>query len=114
MIDRFGPLPREVKAFFNGLRLRWLAIELGFDRIILKKNKLRCYFVNNPQSPYYESKTFQNILKTVSAHGHKSGITLKQSKNFLILVKENVASLTNAEKILTSLKENVSIPTVSK
>lgn len=114
LIDRFGPLPREVKAFFDGLRLRWLAIELGFDRIILKKNKLRCYFVNNPQSPYYESQTFQNILKTVSVHGHKSGITLKQSKNFLILVKENVASLTNAEKILTSLKENVSIPTVSK
>jgi transcription-repair coupling factor (superfamily II helicase) len=114
MIDRFGPLPKEVKSFFDGIRLRWLAIELGFDRIIYKRKKLRCYFINNPQSPYYESKTFQNILGLVSTQGHQSGITLKQSKNFLILIKENVASLAKAEKILTSLKENVAIPAIQK
>ncbi|MFT5910341.1 MAG: transcription-repair coupling factor (superfamily II helicase), partial [Paraglaciecola sp.] len=59
MIDRFGKMPKVVNGLFDGLRLRWICKELGFERVILKNGKLRCYFVENPQSPYYESATFQ-------------------------------------------------------
>ena len=110
--DRFGPLPKEVRALFDGIKLRWLAKELGFERIILKRKKLRCFFVNNPQSPYYESRTFQDILQLVSTEGPKSGLSLKQSKKFLILIKENVPTLAKAEKVLLGLKESLSVSTV--
>ncbi|MCU0348200.1 MAG: transcription-repair coupling factor, partial [Saprospiraceae bacterium] len=43
--DRFGPVPEPVQELFDGLRLRWIARELGFERVILKDSKLRCYFV---------------------------------------------------------------------
>jgi transcription-repair coupling factor (superfamily II helicase) len=37
---------------------RWIAKKIGFERIILKNGKLRCYFLDNPKSPYYESAYF--------------------------------------------------------
>ncbi|GIV31779.1 MAG: hypothetical protein KatS3mg030_081 [Saprospiraceae bacterium] len=42
--DRFGKLPPQVKELFEGLKLRWIARELGFERIILKNGTLRCFF----------------------------------------------------------------------
>ena len=42
--DRFGKIPQSVYELFHGLRLQWVAKELGFERIILKSNKLRCFF----------------------------------------------------------------------
>ncbi len=112
MKDRFGPIPNEVEELFNGLRIRWEAKELGFERISLKKRKLRCYFVSNPQSVYYESELFKGLLHYISTEGHKYGLNLKQSKNFLILIKDNVKSLKEANIILQRLIEDVTSATV--
>src|SRR5690606_38613682 len=38
--DRFGKIPEPVEELFDGLRLRWLSRQLGFERISLKNNKL--------------------------------------------------------------------------
>ena len=73
---------------------------MGFERISLKGNKLRAYFVRNPQSSFYETSFFQNVLAYVAKQGVRKGITLKQSKNFLILIKEDVRSLTKAQTLL--------------
>jgi len=107
--DRFGPLPQEVKSLFDGLRLRWIAKELGFERIILKKNKLRCYFVENPQSPYYESPIFNAIIAFISSKGHEIGFGMKQSNRHLILVKDGVRSLQGAKKVLETLNDKVEV-----
>src|SRR5690606_4430708 len=64
--DRFGKVPAPVKELFEGLRLRWVSKQLGFEQIILKNNKLRCYFVENPQSPYYDSPIFQSIFQFIA------------------------------------------------
>ena len=100
LADRFGPIPKQVKELFNGLRLRWLCKKMGFERISLKGNKLRAYFVRNPQSSFYETSFFQNVLAYVAKQGVRKGITLKQSRNFLILIKEDVRSLTKAQTLL--------------
>ena len=100
LADRFGPIPKQVNELFNGLRLRWLCKKMGFERISLKGNKLRAYFVRNPQSSFYETSFFQNVLAYVAKQGVRKGITLKQSKNFLILIKEDVRSLTKAQTLL--------------
>ena len=113
MQDRFGPIPREVKELFHGIKIRWKAKELGFERISLKSKKLRCYFVSNPQSLYFESPVFKQLLAFVSGEGHKSGLSLKQSKNFLILIKDNVHSLKEANIVLQRLIENVTTSTIS-
>jgi transcription-repair coupling factor (superfamily II helicase) len=105
--DRFGRIPPQVLELFEGLRLRWLCKQMGFDRLILKKNKLRCYFVDNPQSPFYETTLFNNILSYVGTKGKRKGLSFKKSNRHFILVKDHVVSLRSAHKVLESLKMNV-------
>ncbi|MEM8524528.1 MAG: transcription-repair coupling factor [Bacteroidota bacterium] len=106
--DRFGRIPPEVMELFEGLRLRWISKELGFERIILKNNKLRCYFVENPQSPFYESQFFQEFFAFIAAKGGKYQMSFKKTNRHLIVVRDNVRSLKVARKLLEKVKEDVS------
>src|ERR1700722_7720361 len=63
LIDRFGPVPPQVEDLFDTVRIRKLAVGLGFEKLILKDDTLRCYFINRPDSPYFESETFKKILE---------------------------------------------------
>lgn len=106
--DRFGKIPWQVKELFDGLRLRWICKTLGFSRIILKNNKLRCYFVENPQSPYYDSKIFQNLFQYIGAKGHEVGLSIKKSPRHLILIKDGVKGLKKAYNVLDEILNKVS------
>jgi transcription-repair coupling factor (superfamily II helicase) len=114
MKDRFGKLPKQVKELFDGLRVRWICKKLGFERLSLKNNKLRCYFIGNPQSSFFESTLFQNIIKYVSVEGQLKGYTLKQSRNYLILIKDGVHGLKKARTMLQELHANVKDTTSEK
>lgn len=103
--DRFGPLPDEVSTLFEALRLRWVCKEMGFERCILKNDKLRCFFVLNPQSPFYETQRFKNLLGLVATKGQELEISLKQSRNHLMLVKEKVENLQAAMDLLNHIGE---------
>ena len=105
--DRFGRLPKEVLELFNGLRLRWICKKMGFERLSLKSRKLRCFFVMNAQSAYYETEYFNKILQFVSQKGSSQKITLKQSKKYLMLIKDDVYSLKDARKVLEYVDEEV-------
>lgn len=105
--DRFGPVPKEVKSLFDGLRLRWISKRLGFERIILKNRKLRCYFVENPQSMYYESPIFKAVMTFISTQGHSVGFGIKQSNRHLLLVKDGVKSMKAAETLLEDLENSL-------
>jgi len=108
MADRFGPIPKPVMELFDGLRVRWICKKLGFERLSLKGSKLRCYFIGNPQSSFFESELFQSILKYVSVGGQLKGYTLKQSRNYLLLIKEGVTGLKKARVLLQDLHAEVS------
>jgi transcription-repair coupling factor (superfamily II helicase) len=105
--DRFGPIPGEVEELFDGLRLRWICKRLGFERIILKNNKLRCYFVEDPQSIYYDSNTFKELFQFIGGKGFSMGLSFKQSPRYLILIKEDVRSLQSARKVLSSIEAEI-------
>ncbi len=105
--DRFGKIPKSVTELFHGIRLQWVAKELGFERIILKSNKLRCFFVENPQSAYYESDTFQQVFQYIASQGKGKGLTFKQTARSLIVIKEHVKSLKVARNMLVEVKEAV-------
>lgn len=87
MIDRFGPIPNEVEDLFTTVRCRWLAVELGFEKMSLKENILRCYFINKNDSPYFESNTFKNILEFLQK-GTNKGKLKQVAKNFLLVVDD--------------------------
>jgi transcription-repair coupling factor (superfamily II helicase) len=105
LLDRYGPIPEEVKGLFKVIQLRWLANSIGFEKISLRNNKLTCYFNSNKQSSYFESNIFKNILTFLQKN--TKGITLKESKERLFLQFENVKTLEKAKEILVNLKNEV-------
>lgn len=87
MIDRFGPMPSSVEDLFTTVRCRWRAVEIGFEKMTLKQDTLRCYFINRPDSPYFESALFKNVLAYLQTGTNKA--RLKQvGKNFLLVVED--------------------------
>ncbi len=107
--DRFGTIPPQLFQLFDGIMMRKVCKDLGFERIILKNNKLRCYFVENPQSPFYESSLFQKLLTWISVNGTQYGLTLKKSPKNLILIKDRVPSLAEARQVLEQIKNRYDI-----
>ena len=87
MVDRFGPMPPQVEDLYTTVRCRWLAVDLGFEKMTLKEDTLRCYFINRPDSPYFESELFKKILAYLQTGTNKA--RLKQAgKNFLLVVDQ--------------------------
>lgn len=107
MADRFGAIPKPVKELFDGLRLRWVCKAMGFERLMLKNRKLRCFFISNPQSPFYETTFFQNMVQFVSIHGARRGFQFKKTARHFILIKEGIKSLKDTRKELETLLKDV-------
>ncbi|MEZ5017847.1 MAG: transcription-repair coupling factor [Flavipsychrobacter sp.] len=82
--DRFGPIPQEVTELFTTIRCRSIAIELGFEKLILKKEQLRLYFISDPESAYFQSAAFNHILTYIQTRTNNA--KLKQvGKNFMLV-----------------------------
>jgi transcription-repair coupling factor (superfamily II helicase) len=111
LADRFGPIPELVNELFEGLRLRWGCKELGFDRVVLKSNKLRLFFLQNAQSAYFESPLFSRFLAFMSSRGSELGLTLKQSRQNLIVIKDRVRNLDEANDVVQLIKEQLRVGT---
>lgn len=87
LTDRFGLPPRQVDDLFAVVRSRKNGINIGFEKIILKDKKMRCYFINKNNSPYFESILFNNILQYLQTGTNKA--RLKQiGTNFLLIVDD--------------------------
>jgi len=85
--DRFGPVPVQVEDLFTTIRCRRIAKLLGFEKLFLKNNTLRLYFVSDPESSYFESATFNNIMNFLQTGTNKA--RLKQvGKNFMLIVSD--------------------------
>jgi transcription-repair coupling factor (superfamily II helicase) len=104
--DRFGPIPKQVEDLFDTVRCRKLAVELGFEKMILKDESLKCYFINKADSPYYESDTFHNILSFIQTQTNKA--RLKQPGKMFMLVVEDATSMQNIVRFLAQMKAFVS------
>ncbi len=96
--DRFGPVPESVVDLIKSVRLRWLGIQLGFERISLKKDALKCYFPPSEREDYFKSDTFGHILTYVQLHAKKC--RMKDIKNRLILIISDIEEIDSAIKEL--------------
>jgi len=89
--DRFGPIPSPVSDLFITVRCRKLAVDLGFEKMSLKDNTLRCFFINRPDSPYYESALFDKIIRFLQTETNKA--KLKQTGRLFMLIGENMKTM---------------------
>jgi transcription-repair coupling factor (superfamily II helicase) len=102
LIDRFGPLPRQVSELFNAIRLRWMARKAGFEKIVLKNERFIGYFVSNQDSEYYQSGAFQAILSYVQQN--PSLCRMKETESRLSLTFRNVRTVSDAIHILRGIE----------
>ncbi len=102
LIDRFGPLPKQAIALLNSLRIKWIATQIGVEKLILKQGKMVCYFVSDQQSDYYQSKRFHQVLQFVQKQPQLCKMKEKETKNGLrlLLTFENVKSIKKALELM--------------
>ena len=105
MMDRFGPIPNEVEDLFTTVRCRRTAVILGFEKMLLKDNILKCFFVSNPESPYFQSDTFTGILKFIQTQTNKA--KLKQVGKNGILIVESIKSMNDLWGFLNAMHESI-------
>ena len=99
--DRFGPVSQQVNDLFITVKCRKLAIDLGFEKMSLKNNILRCYFINKHDSLYFESATFQKILSFIQTETNKA--RLKQAGKLFILISEPINTMEEMHSFLKSM-----------
>jgi transcription-repair coupling factor (superfamily II helicase) len=104
LTDRFGPIPKPTQALIQAIRLRWLAKAIGFEKLILKQQKLIGYFMTNSESDYFQSTTFGNILQYVQQH--PGDVKLREKNDKLSLVFSNVKGIANAIQLLEAVYDD--------
>ncbi len=99
--DRFGPVPDPVHALFDVVRLRWKARELGFEKLVLKQGKMLGTFVSDPDSPYYQSRTFSRVLEYLKMEPDK--VEMKEKGQQLKMVFNEVGSVSKALELIDGI-----------
>jgi transcription-repair coupling factor (superfamily II helicase) len=97
--DRFGPVPDAVTELIDTVRLRWLGMDIGFEKLILKNSRMAGYFVSSHDSPYFQSEAFTRVLKFVQSNPRSA--KMKETNKKLSLTFENVRSVKDAIRVLT-------------
>ena len=78
-------MPKEVDELLLSFKLRWLAKKLGMERIVLKSNKFVGFFIEDPQSAFYESDVFGALLSKVQHSNNIYRLAQKGDKLRLII-----------------------------
>lgn len=101
LTDRFGAIPTEAADLMRLLRLRWLAVQNGIERLALKNGRMTLYLVANDDSPYYKSETFQRLINCISANPAHARLGERDGKRFASF--SPVESVNEAWKIFEKL-----------
>ena len=101
--DRFGKLPSQSIDLIKTIELKLLAIQNGFEKLILKNEKLICQFISSKDDKFYSSGEFGKILQTIQNNQNLCQLKEKKSINGerLLLVFQNINSI---EKAINCLK----------
>jgi len=86
LIDRFGEMPTQVVDLMNSVRVKWMAIKMGLERVVMKQGKFVGYFVSDQQSSFYQSEQFTTVLNFAQQKKHFITIKEKNTRNGLKLL----------------------------
>ncbi|MEG2507932.1 MAG: transcription-repair coupling factor, partial [Chryseobacterium sp.] len=80
LVDRFGTLPHEVVNLLKSVALKWLAAEIGFEKIVMKNGVFLGYFPSNPQDKFYQTEKFRNIISYLTQNPSQAQLKEKAGK----------------------------------
>jgi transcription-repair coupling factor (superfamily II helicase) len=105
LTDRFGHLPASAAALLDIVRIKWIAIKLGIEKILLKNNLLIAHFISDPNSSFYRSPLFVSIMNYVNIHQRRMSVKQKDSK--LTLTISEIKSVEAGINTLRNVNEAV-------
>ena len=105
LIDRFGELPIQAKDLLNSVRIKWIAITIGLERVIMKQGKLIGYFVTDQESSFYQSPIFSQIIQFAKTNPSLVKMKEKNTRNGLrlIITFENITTINKALQSLSPI-----------
>ncbi len=105
LIDRFGPLPEEAKELIESVRLKWIATQLGMERLLIKKKSCICYFLADQQSAFFQTPDFTHIISEVQQNQNRMVLKEKSTAQGLKLLLriDSVHRITTAKELLEKL-----------
>ena len=86
VIDRFGPLPTEVVDLFDSVKMKWIGMQFGLEKIMMKQHKMVGYFIPDQNSKFFDSPQFSKLLKYVQKHPKTCVLKEKQTRSGLRLL----------------------------
>jgi len=101
MEDRFGPIPKEGEELIRVVRLRRLGKYFGAERIILKADRMRLYFVKDENSPFFQSEAFGKIISYFSMH--PADCRLEEANGRRSMIVKPIKSVKEAVETLLSI-----------
>ena len=102
--DRFGKVPPEGQELLRIVPLRRLAKRLGAEKIFLKAGRMTLFFVNNPDSPYYQSAAFGKVIGYMGMNPRYCNLREQNGKRSMV-----VKNVENVETAVSILQEIVSM-----
>ena len=103
LTDRFGPVPQSILELLQVVRLRWIAVGLGMERIMLKNGKMTISFVSDQNSVFYQSPQFTTIIGNVQRY--RSTCQMQEKNGKLVLSFDGVRTVEKALGLLQKLGE---------
>jgi len=103
LVDRFGAPPKPSLELFDSLRLKWLAKEVGFEKIILRSGKMVAHFISDQKHPYYQSPQFTAILRVIQQG--RPGMKMYEKKDTLRLSFSDVHSISDCLRKVAELRD---------
>ena len=100
--DRFGKIPAEGQSLIQVVRLRWLAMRYGIEKLVLKNERMTAFLVSNPQSPYYQSEPFGRLLQYMTSHPRQCQLREQNLRRSVVF--SDVKTVEKAYEILQSVE----------
>jgi transcription-repair coupling factor (superfamily II helicase) len=104
LTDRFGKLPSQAQALLDIVRIKWIAVKIGIEKILLKNNLLIANFVSDQNSQFYRSSQFVSIMNFVNRK--QKQMSMKQKNSKLSLTVSDIRSVKSAIQILNDIIES--------
>ena len=106
LVDRFGEVPHEALELMQVVPLRRLGKRLGCEKIMLRQGKMNMQFVTNPDSAYYQSKTFSAVINYVGNHPRQCDF--KQVGTRRLLTVSQIPTVEAAVNVLRAMLDGLS------
>ncbi len=89
----------------NTIRLRWLAKDLGFEKVVLKQQTFVAYFVQNQKSAYYQSEYFSRLMQYLAKYPARA--RMREKNNKLTLVIDQMKNIDMVVQSLQLMKDSI-------